>query len=65
MARTTITVLTEIKKQIREFGQKGQTCSEVRAMLIELTRKRQIQDLLMDEEGTIPIEVAISNLKNR
>ena len=65
MENTTIAVSNEIKKKINEFGTKGETYSEVIARLLESARKRQLQDLLMNEENTISIEEAISNSKKR
>ena len=65
MANTTIAVSSEIKEKINEFGTKGETYSEVIARLLESARKRQLQDLLMNEENTITLEEAISNSKNR
>ena len=65
MENTTIAVSNEIKERIKEFGTKGETYSEVIARLLESARKRQLQDLLMNEENTISIEEAISNSKKR
>ncbi len=65
MANTTIAVSSEIKEKINEFGTKGETYSEVIARLLESAKKRQLQDLLMNEENTITLEEAISNSKNR
>lgn len=65
MGNTTIAISNEIKEEIKEFGQKGETYSEVIARLLESARKRQLQDLLMNKEGTISIEEAISKAKKR
>ncbi|MEK6933910.1 MAG: antitoxin VapB family protein [Nanoarchaeota archaeon] len=65
MENTTIAVSNEIKERIKEFGTKGETYSEVIARLLESARKRQLQDLLMNEEDTVSIEEAISNSKKR
>lgn len=65
MENTTIAVSNEIKEKIKEFGTKGETYSEVLARLLESAKKRQLQDLLMNEEDTVSIEEAISNSKKR
>lgn len=65
MKNTTIAVSNEIREQIKEFGGKGETYSEILARLLASARKRQVHDLLMDEEGTIPIEEALAESKKR
>ncbi len=65
MENTTIAVSQEVRERIREFGNKGETYSEIIDKLLESARKRQLQDLLMDEKDTISIEKAISNAKKR
>jgi predicted CopG family antitoxin len=64
-ANTTIAVTNEIKEKISELGNKGETYSEVIARLIESARKRQLQDLLMNEEDSVSIDEAISNSKRK
>ncbi|MEK6908743.1 MAG: hypothetical protein AABX23_01685 [Nanoarchaeota archaeon] len=65
MENTTIALSNEIKDQIKEFGNKGETYSQILAKLIASAKKRQLQDLLMDEEDTISIDEAIENSKKR
>ncbi len=65
MENTTIAISNEIREGIKEFGQKGETYSKIIARLLESAKKRQLQDLLMNEENTLPIEEAISNAKKR
>lgn len=65
MANTTIAISNEIKERIKQFGTKGETYSDILARVLESARKRQLHDLLMNEEHTIPIEEAISNSKKR
>ena len=62
MKNTTIAVTLEIKEKIKEFGNKGETYSEILERIIESARKRQLHDLLMDEKDTISIEEAIKRL---
>lgn len=65
MENTTIAISNEIKERIKQFGTKGETYSEILARILESARKRQLHDLLMNEEDTISIEEAISNSKKR
>ena len=65
MDNTTIAVSNDVKESIKEFGSKGETYSEIIARLIESAKKRQLQDLLMNEEDSISIEEAITNSKKR
>jgi len=65
MENTTIAISNEIKDKIKEFGNKGETYSEIIARLLESARKRQLQDLLMNEENTVSIDEAIGNSKKR
>lgn len=65
METTTIAVSNEVKEGIKEFGQKGETYSDIIVKLLQSARKRQLQDLLMNEENTMSIDEAISNSKKR
>lgn len=65
MENTTIAISNEIKEQIKEFGNKGETYSQILAKLLASAKKRQLQDLLMGEEDTISIDEAIKNYKKR
>ena len=65
MENTTIAITNEIKEKIQEFGNKGETYSEIIGKLIESAKKRQLYDLLMNEDGTISIDEAISNSKKK
>ncbi len=65
MENTTIAVSNEVKDKIKEFGNKGETYSEVINKLLESAKKRQLQDLLMNEENTVSIDEAISHSKKR
>jgi len=63
--KTTIAIEQELKEKIMEFGSKGETYSQILRRLLESARKRQLHDLLMSEENTIPIEEALSEAKKR
>ncbi len=65
MENTTIAVSYEVKEGIKEFGQKGETYSEVIARLLESARKRQLQDLLMNEKDTLSVDEARKELHKK
>ncbi len=62
---TTIALTKEAKEKMKEFGNKGESYSEIIVKLIKSAKERQLYDLLMNEEGTIPIEEALSNAKKK
>jgi len=62
---TTIAISNKIKEEIKEFGNKGETYSEIIARLLESARKRMLHDLLMNEENTVTIEEALADAKKR
>lgn len=62
---TTIAISKEVKEDLQEFGQKGETYSTVIERLIKSAKERQLQELLMDEKDTIPIEVALARAKKK
>ena len=65
MENTTIAISNDIKEEIKQFGQKGETYSDILRRILSSAKKRQLHDLLMNEENTISIEEAISNSKKR
>lgn len=65
METTTIAIKKEVKERMMEFGNKGETYSEIVARLIKSAQERQLHDMLMNEEDTIPLEEAIVNAKKK
>ncbi|MBS3078899.1 hypothetical protein J4218_02145 [Candidatus Pacearchaeota archaeon] len=65
MENTTIAVTNEIKEMISEFGNKGETYSDILLKLIKSAKERQLHDLLMDDKDTISIEEALDNAKKK
>ena len=65
MDTTTIAITKELKEKIRDFGNKGESYTEIINRLIKSARERQIHDLLMDEEGTVLIDDALDNAKKK
>ncbi|MBI4983158.1 hypothetical protein HZC32_00745 [Candidatus Woesearchaeota archaeon] len=60
---TTIAVSTEIRDQIKQFGNKGETYDEILAKLLHNAKERQLQELLMDTSNCLTIEEARKKLK--
>ena len=65
MENTTTDVRMDVKEKMKNFGNKGETYSDIILKLIEIARERQLQSLLMGERDTVPIEDALSNAKKR
>ncbi len=62
---TTISISEDTRNKIREFGTKGDTYDDILKKLYESAKQRQLQDLLMNEEGCIPIEDALARAQKR
>ena len=62
---TTIAIRKETKESIIELGSKGETFNDILERILKSAKERQLHDLLMSEEGTIPIEEAIERSKKR
>ncbi len=65
MEITTIAVEKNVKEKIKEFGNKGETFSQIVERLLESANNRILQDLLMDTKNTVPIGVALARAKKR
>ncbi len=62
---TTISISAEIRDKIKEFGNKGDTYTDILVKLYESAKQRQLQDLLMDTSNCITIEEAKQRLKSK
>ena len=65
MENTTIAVSKELKEKISEFGNKGETFSDILLRLLKSAEQRLLQDVLMSREGCITIEEAIAEANKR
>ncbi len=61
---TTICVSEKVKDEIKELGSKGETYDQILVRLLDSAKKRQLQELLMDESGCITIEEARRRINN-
>lgn len=62
---TTIALPKQTKEEIMEFGNKGETYSDIVRRLLKSAKERQLQDLLMDEEGCTPVRGALKEAEKR
>jgi predicted CopG family antitoxin len=65
MENTTIAISKDVKENLLEFGNKGETYSDILRRILKSARERQLHDLLMSEEETTPIEEALTKAKKR
>ena len=65
METTTIALSKELKQKISEFGNKGETFSDILLKLYNSAVQRQLHDLLFNEEGCVTIEEAMKEAKKR
>lgn len=62
---TTIAISTELREQLKEFGDKGETYADIIARLVQSAKERQLHDLLMDEKGTVTMREALTDAKRQ
>jgi predicted CopG family antitoxin len=63
MEMTTIAISKELKSKIGEFGNKGETFSDILERLVKSAQKRLLHDLLFNEEGFVPVKDALERAK--
>lgn len=63
MEMTTIAVSKEVKNKISEFGNKGDTFSDILLKLYNSASERLLHDLLYNEEGFVPVKDALERAK--
>jgi len=59
---TTISISTEIRDKIKEFGHKGETYEVILERLYDSAKERQLYDLLMDDSDCITLKEATKRL---
>ncbi len=65
MEMTTIAVSKDVKEKISEFGNKGETFSNILLKLYKSAVQRQLHDLLYNEEGCVTAKEALERAKKR
>ncbi|MAF34771.1 hypothetical protein CMO91_02910 [Candidatus Woesearchaeota archaeon] len=62
---TTISISKDIRNEVKSFGAKGETYSDILTRLLASAKERQLQDLLMNSENCVPIEEAVVRAKKK
>jgi predicted CopG family antitoxin len=62
---TTIAISPQLRDELKEFGKKGEKYEEIILRLLKSAKERQLHDFLMNTEGSIPIDEAITRAKKR
>ena len=65
MENTTIALTKELKEKISEFGNKGETFSDILQRLLKSAEQRLLHDVLMSREGCVTIEEAIEEANKK
>ncbi len=62
---TTIAISTQIRDEIKEFGNKGETYNNILEKILHHAKERQLQDLLMDTSDSIRASDALEKAKKK
>jgi predicted CopG family antitoxin len=62
---TTIAISKEVKEKISEFGNKGESYSDILLRLYNSAVQRQLHDLLFNEEGCVPVKDALERARKK
>ena len=62
---TTIAISTQIRDEIKEFGNKGETYDNILEKILHSAKERQLQDLLMDTSDSIRASDALEKAKKK
>ena len=65
MEHTTIAIKKDLKEKIMEFATKKESYSDVIERLLESAKERQLNDILFNEKGFIPIEQAMAEARKK
>jgi predicted CopG family antitoxin len=62
---TTISIPVALRENLKEYGIKGETYSDIIQRLVENAKETQLQRLLMDDSNTIDAVTALKKAKKR
>ena len=65
MEMTTIALTKEARDEVKQFGNKGDSYTDILIKLVKSAKQRQLHDLLMNEEDTISIDEALSKARKK
>lgn len=62
---TTIAISTQVRDEIKEFGNKGETYDDILHKLLQSAKERQLQELLTDTSDSITAKEALNKAKKK
>ena len=62
---TTIAISTQIRDEIKEFGNKGETYDNILEKLLKNAKERQLQELLMDTSDSVLASESLEKAKKK
>jgi len=65
MDNTTIAIRRDLKEKIMEFATKKESYSDVIERLLKSAEQRLLHDVLMSEEGTVPVKEALERARKK
>ena len=65
MEHTTIAIRRDLKEKIMEFATKKESYSDVIERLLKSAEQRLLDDILMSEEGTVPVKEALERARKK
>ena len=65
MEHTTIAIRRDLKEKIMEFATKKESYSDVIERLLKSAEQRLLYDILMSEEGTVPVKEALERARKK
>ena len=65
MEHTTIAIRRDLKEKIMEFATKKESYSDVIERLLKSAEQRLLHDILMSEEGTVPVKEALERARKK
>jgi len=62
---TTIAIPTDVRDELKEFGNMGETYEDVIRRLLKCAKEMQLQQLLMDDSDSVRVKEALDRAKKR
>ncbi len=62
---TTISIPNELRDNLKEFGNKGDTYGDIIRRLLKSAKERMLHDFLYDDTDCVPVKDALKRAKIR
>lgn len=62
---TTIAISEEVRDQIKEYGNKGETYDDILRKLLGSAKEKLMHSLLMDTSDSVPVREALQRAKKK